>query len=580
MNSSFKIQNSKLLKIIIALDSLEISAWKFTLLEKIQSSSSAEIVLFYLLKKSKPTLSKNSICQLHRRLDAKLFKPLPDAFAKKNIQTVFPKIEILDSNSATDLIKSDVIIWLSEQIPPTHLYTKSRLGIWLYTFGSQGIETTCDELIGHAAFFQKKETATTALHIKLNSDKPAKTVYQSWSMPHAYSLTLSQNEQAWKIASFVPRVLEEIYQLGEVDFFKKLNTQTQHSSFDFSKKNNTPTFFQNLKNLFFHFGFLVKRKIDNFRFTRQWILLFRLNEHSFFDSGKSTPQLQPAGETGVTNSFEKDFEKITPPVSHAGRVESPQFFQTKFSKFKKLIPPKDKFWADPFLWNHEGQHFVFLEELPFATEKGYISVLEILKNGETTPPQKVLELPYHLSYPFLFELDKKLYMIPESFSARNIQLFECINFPHQWQHKMDLMTNVVAADSTLLFHQNKWWMFTNMVENEGSSLDDELYLFYADSPLTSAWTAHPKNPIVSDVRRARPAGNLFWENGKLIRPSQDCSKVYGFGFNFNEIEILSETEYQEKHLTNIRPDWDKNLHRVHSFNHQNGLTIIDGMIRG
>ena len=117
-----------------------------------------------------------------------------------------------------------------------------------------------------------------------------------------------------------------------------------------------------------------------------------------------------------------------------------------------------------------------------------------------------------------------------------------------------------------------------MDENNGESLDDELFLFYADSPLTSEWTPHPMNPIVSDVRRARPAGNIFLDNGKIIRPSQDCSKVYGHGFNFNEIEILSETEYQEKHLTNIRPDWDKNLHRVHSYNSQNGLTIIDGMI--
>ena len=522
------------MKIIIALDSLEIPAWKFTLLEKIQQSSSAEIVLFYLLKKSKPTLSKNSLCLLHRKLDAKLFKPSPNAFSKKNIQSSFPKVKIVDIDSSNDSIISDVIIWLSEHIPPANLYSKSRLGIWFYTFGSQGLETTCDELIGHSAFFQKQETATAALHIKLSTNDPSKTVYQSWSMPHAYSLTLSQNEQAWKISSFVPRVLEELFQIGEVDFLKKINSQHHNSSFDFSNKNNVPTFFQSVVNLFLHFGFLVKRKLDNLRFTRQWILLFRL--------GKS-----PSRE---------------------------------FSEFQRLLPPKDKFWADPFLWNHEGQHFVFLEELPFATEKGYISVLEILKDGKTTSPQKVLELPYHLSYPFLFEFEQKLYMIPESFSARNIQLFECTHFPNQWQHKMDLMTNIVAADTTLIFHKNKWWMFTNMVENEGSSLDDELYLFYADSPLTSDWIPHPKNPIVSDVRRARPAGNLFFENEKLIRPSQDCSIVYGLGFNFNEIEILSETEYREKHLTNIRPDWDKKLHRVHSFNHQNGLTIIDGMIRG
>lgn len=522
------------MKISIALDSFEIPAWKFSLLEKIQQSSSAEIVLFILLKKSKFTFVKNPLWLLHRKLDAKLFKPSPDAFFKKSIHSSFPKIKTVDLDSINENNSFDVIIWLSGQIPASHLYTKSRFGIWFYSHDSQATETTYDELMGHTAFFKKQETSTSSLQIKLSVDAAAKTVYQSWSMPHAYSLTRSQNEQAWKIASFVPRVLEELFQLDEIDFFKKINACQVNSSFRFSKKNNTPTFFKSVVNLFLHFGFLVKRKIDNLRFTRQWILLFRLGE-------------SPSHE---------------------------------FPEFKKLFPPKDKFWADPFLWNHEDRHFVFLEELPFATEKGYISVLEILKNGETTPPQKVLELPYHLSYPFLFEFEKNLYMIPESFSARNIQLFECTHFPHQWQHKMDLMTDVVAADTTLFFHQNKWWMFTNMVENEGGSLDDELYLFYADSPLTSDWTAHPQNPIVSDVRRARPAGNLFFKNGKLIRPSQDCSKVYGLGFNFNEIEILSETQYREKHLVNIRPDWDKNLHRVHSFNHQRGLTIIDGMIQG
>ena len=41
------------MKIIIALDSIEIPAWKFNLLKKIKSSSSSEIILFCLLKDSK-----------------------------------------------------------------------------------------------------------------------------------------------------------------------------------------------------------------------------------------------------------------------------------------------------------------------------------------------------------------------------------------------------------------------------------------------------------------------------------------------------------------------------------------------
>ena len=74
-----------------------------------------------------------------------------------------------------------------------------------------------------------------------------------------------------------------------------------------------------------------------------------------------------------------------------------------------------------------------------------------------------------------------------------------------------LMDSVVAVDSTLLFHNNKWWLFSNIAEPEGTSFN-ELYLFYADNLLSQKWNSHPMNPVISDVRRARSAGKIF-ENG-------------------------------------------------------------------
>ena len=33
---------------------------------------------------------------------------------------------------------------------------------------------------------------------------------------------------------------------------------------------------------------------------------------------------------------------------------------TSFWKFKKIIPPDDKFWADPFVVSYNDEYFIFL----------------------------------------------------------------------------------------------------------------------------------------------------------------------------------------------------------------------------
>jgi hypothetical protein len=70
---------------------------------------------------------------------------------------------------------------------------------------------------------------------------------------------------------------------------------------------------------------------------------------------------------------------------------------------------------------------------------------------------------------------------------------------------------------------------------------------------------------------------LFVKDGKLFRPSQDCSQGYGHGVDLNEIEILSETEYCERRILSIRPDWDKKIVATHTFASCGDLTVIDAM---
>ena len=201
------------------------------------------------------------------------------------------------------------------------------------------------------------------------------------------------------------------------------------------------------------------------------------------------------------------------------------------------------------------------------------------KDGVIEAPVRILEMPYHLSYPFIFEFENDTYMIPESRANRTVELYKCTAFPRKWEFQKNLMTNCDVADCTLLQWQGKWWLFANRVETKGASLWDELFLYYSDSPLSDKWIPHPSNPIVSDVKSARPAGQLFVRDERLYRPSQNCSGHYGYGFNICEITKLTETEYEEKIVSKVEPKWDKHVIATHTINYADGLTVIDGQLR-
>src|SRR5690554_6143812 len=107
------------------------------------------------------------------------------------------------------------------------------------------------------------------------------------------------------------------------------------------------------------------------------------------------------------------------------------------------------------------------------------------------------------------------------------------------------MQDVIAVDPTVIKFDEKYWLFVNKVENQGASAHDELHLYYSDDLLSNKWNAHPQNPVISDVKRARPAGRPFMHKNNLFRPSQNCSYSYGYGITINKIEKLNETEYSE-----------------------------------
>jgi hypothetical protein len=246
-----------------------------------------------------------------------------------------------------------------------------------------------------------------------------------------------------------------------------------------------------------------------------------------------------------------------------------------FYKFKQITPPSDRFWADPHIIQKDNIYYVFIEEFIYHKRKGCISVLQIDDLGNYKNPIPVLEKEYHLSYPFVFSYAGKYYMVPESADNKTVQLYECAEFPYRWRFVMNLLNNVIAVDTTLLYYANQWWLFTAMPGRLESLPKVSLYLFYSKRLLTDQWNPHPLTPIISDFSSARPAGKIFTIDGKIYRPSQDISKSYGNGIFINEITRLSEDEYKECKMNLIEPIWDKKIKGTHTYSREGRLIVLD-----
>jgi len=244
---------------------------------------------------------------------------------------------------------------------------------------------------------------------------------------------------------------------------------------------------------------------------------------------------------------------------------------------QRLAPTHGGFWADPFVAEQDGRRFIFFEEFQTETDRGHIAAMEVGPDGAMREPVDVLKSEYHLSYPFLFRYDGSLFMIPECAESGRVEAFRCTRFPDRWESHAVLLDGVHAFDPTMIENDGKWWLFTT-IQHGGNSCDDELHLFYASSPFDT-WVAHPLNPIQLDVRLARPAGALFREQGRLLRPAQDCSARYGSAISILEIQCMTTEDYKEIEVERISPDWAIGAHATHTVNQGSGITVYDCQTR-
>jgi len=211
--------------------------------------------------------------------------------------------------------------------------------------------------------------------------------------------------------------------------------------------------------------------------------------------------------------------------------------------FRLLPDDGARFFADPFPWDMGDHTLLFVEEYPYATGRGILSVCEIDAAGRVSAPRPILEQDCHLSYPQIFERDGRMWMVPETSGRRTVELWRAERFPDDWRLHAVLLADVDLADATLEEIDGTWWMFGTARCPWGSSWD-ALHIYMAPS-LEGPWTPLSPDPIVVDVRGARPGGRLLRDETGWLRPVQDSSRDYGCGLALTRIDRLDAGGFAE-----------------------------------
>ncbi|HKT86338.1 MAG TPA: hypothetical protein VJQ77_09660 [Novosphingobium sp.] len=245
------------------------------------------------------------------------------------------------------------------------------------------------------------------------------------------------------------------------------------------------------------------------------------------------------------------------------------------------ILPGNRYQADPFLWEHLGRTYCFFETYDYDTHKGSISVGELADQGLINV-RTALSTDCHLSFPFLFEHEGQLFMMPESCGNKRLEIWRCTQFPDHWELHSTALEGCVAADSHLASIGEDWWLFTNISDDPFGDMSSELHLFRVDGPDLANPIPHPLNPVVFGSRTARNAGRLIERGGIFYRPSQDNSHgVYGYGLNIMRIDHISLEDYSETLVRRIEPDFREGIIGCHHVDTRGDLVVFDTrMARG
>ncbi len=525
------------LKVLLVTSGRTIPTWLFECLKAVEQSGVAQVVLVWLATPTEVrgpvglTQRLRRLCfSLYESLDRHLFRRRPDALAPIALHSALPHCPVLErAELQPALVGSpiDLVLDPFSQLSDGFSGDFARYGVWSTTFGRSGDPRT-QSTPGFWEVIEGRPSTETRLCVRWRGCAEKVSLYLSVAPTDRRSVSRSRNNVYWKVSAALVRNVQKLWEDPEA-FLETLQAATPFAA---ARGPSRPP------------GNLAVLRAGT-RLLRRYV-----------------------ADKGASALYREQWAL----AYHRGAGQRPGM-----GAFRMVIPPRDRIWADPLPVQVGNDSYIFHEELLRSTGKGTIVLTVVDHSGAVAPPVPILEKGYHLSYPCVFQWDGDWFMVPETASQNQVELYRCVEFPARWKLERVVLSGLRAFDPTPAFLFGKWWLFAT-IPAYGAGINDELHLFSADAPV-GPWTPHRNNPIKSDVHSARPAGRILERHGQFYRPAQDCSTRYGYAVSINHILQLNPEIYEEREVDRIIPNWEPNVVGVHTLNVAGDMTVVDFLLR-
>lgn len=296
------------------LDSYDVAAWEYDLIEQMINSSCTECPLIILNDRPVVALSKFKIFWKKRRtlvyhifnsIDERLSRNKVDAFKIKNLSEILSGAQVirvkpiqkasLDYFEPDDIgrIKEyglDILVRIGFRILRGDIFKVSRYGVWSYHHGDNRINRGSPPGFWEVVEDQP-ETGIILQRLSDNLDG-GQVLYRSWTKTDPFSPARNRGYCYMRSVPFLKRQIALLYRLGEDRFFTGIKKFEREFDFYDNKLYKIPS---NLVMLWLTIrlsGRIIYRVFRNRFYSDRWHLLFDLKSDlsTSFRTFKKIPQ--------------------------------------------------------------------------------------------------------------------------------------------------------------------------------------------------------------------------------------------------------------------------------------------------
>ena len=121
----------------------------------------------------------------------------------------------------------------------------------------------------------------------------------------------------------------------------------------------------------------------------------------------------------------------------------------------QFITHEGQHHSHPTIYKYNNTNYIFY--VSYINGKSIIKCCSISEDMEISSSINVLNLPYSVSSPNLFEHNGETYMLPEV-SNNGIEIYRTSDFPYRWELYRRININAKIHSPTIFYHKDIWFL--------------------------------------------------------------------------------------------------------------------------